>query len=47
VLIPEPNVWTEATPFVYEGTLELWQDGERQDQAPISVAFKGSTDFKA
>jgi hypothetical protein len=46
VLIPEPNLWTDATPFVYEGTLDLWQDGQREDQAPILVTFKGSTAFK-
>src|SRR5262249_62180662 len=28
-LIPEPNLWTEETPFFYEGPLELWQDGQR------------------
>jgi hypothetical protein len=39
-VIPEPNLWTPATPFVYEGTLELWQDGERCDVATISAALK-------
>jgi hypothetical protein len=38
--IPEPNLWTEKMPFVYEGTLELWQDGRRCDSARVSVALK-------
>jgi hypothetical protein len=40
VLIPEPNLWTEAAPFVYEGPLELWQDGRRCEVVTISVALK-------
>src|SRR5437868_6686002 len=24
--IDEPNLWTEKSPFVYEGVVELWQD---------------------
>lgn len=27
VVIPEPSWWTPKTPFLYEGPLELWQDG--------------------
>jgi hypothetical protein len=46
VLIPEPNLWTEAMPFVYEGAVELWQDGECCDRAPVSVAFKGPAPVK-
>src|SRR5262245_19361770 len=41
-VVPEPNLWTEETPFYYEGPLELWQDGERCDTATISVALKMS-----
>lgn len=40
VVIPEPNLWTEAAPFVYEGPLELWQDGRRCDAVAVSVALK-------
>lgn len=40
VIIPEPNVWTEQTPFFYLGFLELWQDGERLDTANLSLALK-------
>jgi hypothetical protein len=31
VVIPEPNLWQEGHPFVYDGVIELWQDGERCD----------------
>ena len=44
-VIPEPNLWTEETPFVYEGSLELWQDDERCDIVKLSVGlrFSGSS----
>ena len=32
VLIPEPCFWDPKTPLLYEGPLELWQDGERVEQ---------------
>jgi hypothetical protein len=31
VVIPEPNLWEPACPFVYDIVIELWQDGERCD----------------
>jgi hypothetical protein len=31
VVIPEPSVWEPECPFVYDGVIELWQDGERCD----------------
>jgi hypothetical protein len=31
VVIPEPNLWEAVRPFVYDGVIELWQDGERCD----------------
>ena len=27
VVIPEPSLWEPKTPFLYEGPLELWQEG--------------------
>jgi hypothetical protein len=39
-LIDEPNLWTEKTPFVYEGFAELYEDGQCQDRAPLSVGLK-------
>jgi hypothetical protein len=29
VVIPEPSFWEPECPFVYDGVVELWQDGER------------------
>jgi hypothetical protein len=31
VVIPEPNRWEEQCPFVYDGVVELWQDGQCRD----------------
>ena len=42
-LIPEPNVWTVQTPFVYEGPLELWQDDMLCDVVRLSVGLKFSS----
>jgi Glycosyl hydrolases family 2 len=39
-VIPEPNLWTPATPFVYEGRIELWQDDNRADVAPLAVGLR-------
>lgn len=39
-LIDEPNLWTEKTPFVYEGAVELWEDGQLCDRSPVSVGLK-------
>ena len=39
VIIPEPNLWTQATPFLYEGRLELWQDGGCCDTATVAVGL--------
>jgi hypothetical protein len=42
-LIPEPNLWTRATPFVYDCRLELWQNGVLVDQRTQTVGLKQST----
>ena len=31
VVIPEPGLWSAQMPLVYDGVVELWQDGERCD----------------
>jgi beta-galactosidase/beta-glucuronidase len=43
VLIPEPNLWSAETPFVYEGNVELWDEGKLVDLKPIRAAFKLTT----
>ena len=35
VVIPEPSLWEPESPFLYQGPVELWQDGERQDRATV------------
>ncbi len=35
VVIPEPSLWDPEGPFVYQGTIELWEDGRRCDQVPL------------
>src|SRR5262245_43360384 len=37
IVIPEPLAWRPEQPFVYEGQVELWQDGQKCDQAPLRV----------
>ena len=31
VVIPEPSLWEPECPFVYDGLIELWQDGHCAD----------------
>jgi hypothetical protein len=35
VVIPEPSWWDPVSPFLYDGFIELWQDGERCDVVPV------------
>jgi hypothetical protein len=41
IIIPEPNLWTTETPFVYEGNVELWFEGKCVEIKPIRAAFIG------
>ena len=34
---PRPVAWEPQRPFVYEGPVELWQDGQKCDQVPVRV----------
>jgi hypothetical protein len=36
-VIPEPNLWTPAAPFRYDGTVELWRGGAKLDAKPFTV----------
>jgi len=40
VLIPEPTLWTPDRPYVYEGPVELLQDGVKTGAMTVSVALK-------
>ncbi|HVS39154.1 MAG TPA: hypothetical protein VMS17_26585, partial [Gemmataceae bacterium] len=33
VVIPEPSLWDPQGPFLYQGTVELWEDGRCCDRA--------------
>jgi hypothetical protein len=43
VIIPEPSLWEPQCPFVYQGTVELWQDGARCDQVLIRRGLRQVT----
>jgi hypothetical protein len=34
-IIPEPNFWDPESPFLYQGPLELWQDGRRWETVTV------------
>jgi hypothetical protein len=40
VLIPEPNMWSPAQPFRYEGPVDFWQDGELVGQVTVSLGLR-------
>ncbi len=42
VLLPDPAAWEPQRPYVYEGTVELWEDGRKCDQAPLRVLGRAS-----
>src|SRR5262249_55002250 len=35
VVIPEASFWEPESPFLYQGPVELWQDGERRDRVTV------------
>lgn len=40
-VIPEPNLWTPAAPFVYEASVEVRIDGQFADRRSCMLAFRG------
>lgn len=40
VVIPEPSWWEPETPFLYVGSLELWQDGEFCERVALSHGIR-------
>ncbi len=34
-LVPEASLWEPETPFLYEGPVELWEDGQRLERALV------------
>lgn len=43
IVIPDPCLWEPQTPFLYEGVIELWQDGQCCERAAVS---RGLRDLK-
>ncbi len=43
VIIPDPIAAEPNRPFFYEGPVELWQDGQKCDEAPVRVMGKTGT----
>lgn len=40
LVIPEPSLWEPASPFLYEGAVELWEHGVLQDRRPVRRGFR-------
>jgi hypothetical protein len=40
VVVPEPSWWEPETPFLYVGSVELWQDGEFCERVAISHGIR-------
>jgi hypothetical protein len=38
--IPEASPWSPEAPFLYEGPVELWQDGQRCDRSTVRVGLR-------
>jgi hypothetical protein len=43
VVIPEASLWEPESPFLYEGPIELWQDGQRCDRVTLSHGLRSVT----
>ena len=39
-IICEPNLWTKATPYIYQGSVELVHQNILIDSQPIQTAFR-------
>lgn len=40
VIIPEPSWWDPQSPFLYQGPVELWQNGQRCDSVQLSHGLR-------
>lgn len=40
VIIPEASFWDPQSPFLYEGPIELWDDGQLRDQVTLSHGLR-------
>jgi hypothetical protein len=39
-IIPEPNLWTPETPFLYKVVMELWQSGNCCDRQTMNLGLR-------
>jgi len=39
-VIPEASLWEPQCPFLYQGPVELWQDGQHRDQVILSHGLR-------
>lgn len=39
-VIPEPSLWEPQTPFLHEGTVELWDNGQLSDRLTIRLGLR-------
>lgn len=39
-IIPEPSPWDTESPFLYQGTLQLWEDGLQTDAATLRQGIR-------
>src|SRR5690242_18252743 len=39
-IIPEPSFWDPESPFLYEGTVEVWKGGNRCHEAALSHGLR-------
>jgi hypothetical protein len=39
-VIPEPNLWSPAAPFRYDGRVEVWADGRRVEVREFAVEMR-------
>src|SRR5262249_19936731 len=40
VIVPEPSLWEQESPFLYRLVVELWQEGKLCDQKSLMHAIK-------
>jgi hypothetical protein len=42
-IIPEASLWEPASPFLYEGPVELWEEGQRLDLVRVRCGLRSRT----
>ena len=40
VIVPEASFWEPQCPFLYQGPIELWQDGQRRDRVIVKHGMR-------